>query len=280
MAKKAPRMLYPTQAEADYISLLLKMVHNWQKTIKSYATRFKSVEYQLTRDKMLIMDSWAGDLDALFKQVGFDMQKVNPSPSEIKLALKKASDFNQDEFYKVVYAMMALPTIGIQNWKSALMDDYLSQNVSLVKGLTAEMQKKLEITIREGFKSGKSWETIQEELLNDGLTGGNKKGVLLNAEERAKLIAVDQIGKLNGELVKNSALSIGILGYTWETVRDIRVRDEHNDEQGRKYLFPEAQEQGVSLPAGYSKTQPKDGFPGWAIRCRCWARLDFNWILD
>ena len=76
------------------------------------------------------------------------------------------------------------------------------------------------------------------------------------SDSRAKLIARDQVAKLNGELTKERQTDLGVTGYIWRTVGDERVRDEHADNDGQFFTWD---------------SPPSTGAPGEDIQCRCWA---------
>ena len=75
-------------------------------------------------------------------------------------------------------------------------------------------------------------------------------------EGRAKVIARDQVGKLNGQLTQARQQALGITEYVWRTSRDQRVRDAHADRDGRRFRW---------------STAPADGHPGHPVQCRCVA---------
>jgi SPP1 gp7 family putative phage head morphogenesis protein len=84
-----------------------------------------------------------------------------------------------------------------------------------------------------------------------------KQGLPLNfgtVEGRSKVIARDQIGKLNGRLTELRQANAGIKSYIWRTQLDDSVRDEHADREGVEFQW---------------SSPPSDGHPGEPIACRC-----------
>jgi SPP1 gp7 family putative phage head morphogenesis protein len=75
-------------------------------------------------------------------------------------------------------------------------------------------------------------------------------------EKRAILIATDQVGKLNSQLVQLEQMSQGVEKYKWQTMEDSRVRKQHQSYNQKDFSWSEP---------------PDGGHPGWAIRCRCVA---------
>lgn len=91
--------------------------------------------------------------------------------------------------------------------------------------------------------------------------------VLITLENHARLIARDQISKLNGQLARARQTAAGITSFVWETQKDSRVRPEHRALQGRTFTWADGAN-GV--------------FPGQPIQCRCWARavVDADQVLS
>jgi SPP1 gp7 family putative phage head morphogenesis protein len=95
----------------------------------------------------------------------------------------------------------------------------------------------------------------------------NGQPVMVRAENHAALIARDQIATLNGQLNRARQTAAGITEFVWETMRDDRVRETHEELQGERFTW----------------TDGWDGvFPGEPINCRCWARavVDRDQILS
>lgn len=76
------------------------------------------------------------------------------------------------------------------------------------------------------------------------------------AGSRARLIARDQVSKLNGQVTQHRQQSLGITRYEWSTSNDERVRASHRALDGKVFDW--------SAP-------PAEGHPGQPIQCRCVA---------
>lgn len=85
------------------------------------------------------------------------------------------------------------------------------------------------------------------------------------SESRAKLIARDQVGKFYGALAQTRQQEAGVTSYTWRTVHDNRVREEHAALDGKKFAWAE----GDAI----------EGHPGEAVNCRCEAEPDLDELL-
>ena len=118
--------------------------------------------------------------------------------------------------------------------------------------LPQEAVRGLEKKLVPDFLQGRRPETIAKELQS-----------LLGVDARhARLLARDQIGKLNGHIAEETQAEAGIEEYRWISSRDERVRDLHADLHGFIFRWddpPESGTNGERLP------------PGMPIQCRCFA---------
>lgn len=121
------------------------------------------------------------------------------------------------------------------------------RNVALIKGLTDEVAAKIEVAITDLVTRGASTKEIAAKLTEIGGFGKN----------RAKLIAITEANKFNGELNQIRQTQAGVSRYTWSTVRDKRVRPKHRAREGQTFRWD---------------TPPSGGHPGSEPRCRCIAR--------
>lgn len=128
-------------------------------------------------------------------------------------------------------------------------------NVNLIESLRDDTIKKLETTMLADFQRGLRAEEIAKDLEEyiDPAFG--------NARARANLIARDQIGKLNGQLTQLRQEEIGVERYTWRTMGDSRVRDEHQELNGQVFSWSDP---------------PSVGHPGDDYQCRCYAEPDLS----
>jgi SPP1 gp7 family putative phage head morphogenesis protein len=85
------------------------------------------------------------------------------------------------------------------------------------------------------------------------------------SEGRARFLARDQVGKLNGQLTSQRHQNLGIDSYYWRTMRDIHVRPKHRRREGK--LF------------SYEDRPPEGGLPGEDYGCRCAAEPNLANVL-
>jgi SPP1 gp7 family putative phage head morphogenesis protein len=134
------------------------------------------------------------------------------------------------------------------------MNDYLrlaaARNAGLIKNLSEDAAQRVSRTVIDAAINGTSNAALQETLTQ-------QFGIVDN---RARLIADDQMAKLNSDLNRQRHTQAGITEYTWRTSRDERVRALHRSLDGRVYRYDE--------PTGAENGER----PGQPIRCRCIAQ--------
>ncbi len=85
----------------------------------------------------------------------------------------------------------------------------------------------------------------------------NGEPVSYSLESHSRMIAHDQISKLNAGLNRARQTAAGIKSFKWQTQKDDRVRPAHRRLQSRVFSWDE----------GWNGT-----FPGEPVACRCWAQ--------
>lgn len=134
----------------------------------------------------------------------------------------------------------------------AIHQAWARENVDLITSLDDQFFDDLTVHVQQAVEEGVSTKDLIG-VIRD------RTGV---AESRARLIAVDQIGKLNGQITKQRHLDVGITRYEWSTSDDERVRPMHRALEGTIHSWGSPP---VTNPAGDRND------PGGDYRCRCSA---------
>lgn len=122
---------------------------------------------------------------------------------------------------------------------------WAEENARLVEGLDAFTRQRIFKAVREAGAGSTLRDLIA--LLIEQL-GASRR--------RAALIARDQVGKLAADTARERMERAGVTSYIWRSVDDERTRPEHRKRDGKTFEW--------ALP-------PKDGHPGEAPLCRCYA---------
>lgn len=89
---------------------------------------------------------------------------------------------------------------------------------------------------------------------------------------KARLIARDQVGKLNGALDEYHQLQLGVKKYTWRTMKDGAVRHDHRHLEGTVQRW--------DRPPIVDKKSGRRAHPKGDIQCRCYAEAVLSDLLD
>lgn len=142
------------------------------------------------------------------------------------------------------------------------LQEYLSaasyQNAKLIQSIPAQYLEQVQNIVMTNMRNGMRPSYIEEALVKQfGVT-----------ERRAKLIATDQYGKIQGDMNRIRQVNSGVEYFTWITSQDERVRHSHVGVAKRDVGYGPGVFRWDDLPV-------VDGvptFPGQPVRCRCVAR--------
>src|SRR5262245_9445215 len=165
----------------------------------------------------------------------------------------RVSEWSADQFQKQVQRVIKVNIYDDTSGLAEHLDLFVSDNVKLIKSLTAGHLEDLKGVVTRGARAGLRHEDVALQI-------ERQFGV---AKNRAALIATDQIGKLNGELNQLRQTNLGVRRYRWSTSLDSRVRKDHRHLEG-------SIQEWAKPPVVDSRTGER-GHPGQAIRCRCSA---------
>lgn len=183
---------------------------------------------------------------------------------------KRVTDQQRGELSKQVKAALGVDIVAHDANVPAMLDHFTAENVALIKRIPARLFDDVETRVTRAFASGRRHEDLAKEI-------EKAEGISENA---ARLIARDQIGKLNGQVNASRQQELGITSFRWRTVGDERVR---GDPDG---LYPKAKPSHYERDnKTYSYDDPPNGddgpeLPGEPVNCRCTAEPVFDDLLD
>lgn len=155
-----------------------------------------------------------------------------------------------------------------------LKDDHLNpyftnvidENVGLIRSIADERMPAFKNRLVGMITKDQNVRTIAEAIQKNFRT----------TKTKARLLARDQIGKLNGELNQHRQESIGGKRYRWRTARDLRVRGNPSG------LYPNAKHDHWKREGKIFSwaNPPAGGHPGQDFECRCYAEMVMEDVLD
>lgn len=257
-ARRIPRPGSIRPLERTYASRLLRVVQRVSRALEPLRealpelvrsaendlTRFDSGESERVREliaeiKGNISSSFGvGELDRLGQEMA-----------------KQTTSFGKAQIAKQIKAALGVNVLQRDPNLSSLVESFVTQNVALIESIPEKILTDIESTVLRGIQNGTTSKDIATEL-EDKLEIGKK---------RAKTIARDQIGTLNGQITAVRHQSVGLTHFTWRTANDERVRPTHSSRSGMVYKYSDP---------------PNGELPGVPVNCRCYAEPVFDDILD
>lgn len=232
---------------------IVKSVSRDVNTVVMPVVRNLAPEYQ--RDAAITLDSWVDVLTAALRTV----RQRYESPQFLALVADIARRFvttaNNSNRRRTER------DLGVNIYSdSQTLQDYLAvstaDNVALIKSIPSQYLTQVEsivmANVRAGGRPSNIAKALQQQL---GVT-----------ERRAKMIARDQVNKINSNLASMRIKDVGFKYFKWETSNDERVRDRHEDVSERVTAYGKGVYRFDNLPI-VDQNLPQ--LPGEPIQCRC-----------
>lgn len=255
---KRPRRLRPVRpsrrAELQYKADLLAVVRAMRKAYEQYLQPvLKRTESQYARpskDAALARDGYAADIMAAIDQMSRAMGGIDAMASRLAHTAVQRAGLETE----VQLAQTLTNALGVDMAPTLQMVDVQPQieaatiaNTQLIKSLPDQFVAKLQPMILADVQVGRRYEDLADDI--ETLFGAT--------ENRAKVIARDQMAKVNSTINAAKQQAVGIEKYIWSTAGDERVRDSHAEKEGQEFAWDDP---------------PADtGNPGEDIMCRCVA---------
>lgn len=276
-----PRQLFPHRIEENYASSLLGIVAASRETASHLIAELPRLLDTAGRardhiDSLRRTDvgeaKRAHDLiQAARDRMRFATQRTVTLPLIASVA-RRANAHQREQFARQVKAALgvdlwtprsvdirtdAASSRGVRLDAAAhTVDAFIAHNVSLIKSLGDQPLDEVEGLVARAFSIGTRHETLAKEI-------ERRFDV---ARSSARLIARDQLGKLNGQLAADRQKEIGVKRWEWQTVGDGAVRKTHAALEDNVY--------------SYSGDPQPPFMPGEEVNCRCSPRPIFEEILQ
>lgn len=163
-------------------------------------------------------DSWADDVTSFFDVFRAKWSSFlfrNKVRTDIQRPLSMVESNTTAQFLKNVNKAVGVDVSGMLKREGieAVMTSALQENVTLVTSLPDEYLKRIESIVYSGMQQGRYPTAIAKDLQE--ATGVSWR--------RAKLIARDQVAKINSAVDSERSQNLGIEFYRWSTSNDRRV---------------------------------------------------------
>lgn len=237
------------------ISMELAYLAQLRKLEKALASGYRDIivpalnRTAVTGDAAIVTDADESAFEALRRMMNAMVRSVSGAVREL---LNLESKRHTDTFMRDARKAFGIDLSGVvtEEQLGAQLEAIALRNASLIQSFSDDMVK-----------------FVQQETLKTVLNGTGQKALaktlkdqLAISDNRARLIAADQTGKLTADLNRIRQQQAGIDEYIWRTSHDERVRERHRAIDGKRYKWgePTGAEGGAA--------------PGQPIRCRCSAQ--------
>lgn len=263
-----PAQLPPTRIEDGYAHRLRSHVR--RAIAVAYAPLLRELPGLVSRARAERGDNadWRSDASnsgraasALIRSAHRDMARAlrSVAAGEARGAAKDVDDHVRVQLGGQVRAVLGVGLAGDERIKPVI-GGFVHENIKLITGLTPRLAADIEGAVQRALTTGQLHEDLARVI-------ADRLGI---SERRAELIAIDQVGKLNGQLNIQRQKDLGLAEFIWQTVEDERVRGNplgkypnavpsHYDRNGKRYSMDDP-------PRG---TNGEREYPGTPIRCRC-----------
>ena len=220
LRRKPPRTPEPRQFERKYAAELVAFVREIENEIdRLLIERLPQLHDEATR-----FDSWADDVDEILESVRlFSARRISEIQAGLVLKASELGDWNLRQYKRSIRAVLGVDVLARDANVAEMFSSWVRENVSLIKSIPDQMLTQVEGIAQRGLRSGRSPRDLAKEI----------RGRFGVTESRARLIARDQIGKLNGQITQKRQTDLGVDTYFWQSSNDERVRPTHDAMEGK-----------------------------------------------
>lgn len=256
---------FPENLVREYIRVTDAYMKLLQETVAKHLPKIKAAakrEQELARADDI--QDLAPVIRAVFQEISVELEsRAGAYGLEKKLA--KLANLSRKltikEWKKVCKATLGIDILDdyyLGEFYRESLKKWTEENVDLIKTIPKTALGDMQNIVQDGFKTGKTTTSIVREIQR---TYGVEK-------RHARLIARDQMAKLNADLTKSQQQDAGVEEYVWSTSGDGRVRDRHKALNGKTFSWND--------PPVVDVRTGRRGHPGQDYQCRCVALPKFN----
>ncbi len=269
--RNVPPWLHPRQIERGLAAFFQRLMAEFSRNVTATVIpALPQIEEEAKLEQGRIdgqrADAWpdrVGELMAIL-QIGAT-KRVGTARAEAVDIGQRSSVWNDKEWQKILRRTVGVSLLTEDPGLRTQLRLFADTNANLITKLQDEKIANIRGIIERGFSAGTRHTELAKEI----------RGEVGKAKNRARLIARDQVSKLNGNLTHSRQVQAGIPHYIWQTAADERVRPSHRKMQGKLARWDDASLYAdVSDPTNWKNRSGIDAVelhPGQDIICRCFA---------
>ena len=202
-----------------------------------------------------IGDSWITDMFGKVRTRfnNYIAEVSKPLATKIVIDVLQEVDGQIAEHTKASIGVDLTPFYQASDIQSTV-DKNIDANTALIKSIPSQYLDKVEALVHNALQTGQTNQELAKDIQKLGYS----------TENRARLIARDQMAKVNADINETRQRALGVETYTYMTASDDRVRPLCKSHHGNNYRWD---------------TPPAGGHPGKKIGCRCVALPNYEDIL-
>lgn len=139
--------------------------------------------------------------------------------------------------------------------EQAVLEEWVRSGLDLIVTIPQQQLDSLEATIADQVRRGLSVGDIQSEVID--------RADKVISDRWARVIARDQVGKVNAAITQTMQRRVGVTEYIWRTSGAPNVRESHAAMNGRRVRW--------DTPPEGTGPYGQPAHAGEAIQCACWA---------
>lgn len=235
----------PVAIEASYYRALMGIVRELTNLVSSQLLPVLKQEEPNYIQDAPIDGIIAGIIARIERQAG-DLTTTGESISAAMANRTEA--FNRNRFVASIQEALGVNISDIVTKEVAevSLQASVKANVELIKSIPPQYFERIQKAVAQGLQRQDNFFSIRRGILDVGESTAT----------RAKIIARDQVTKLNAALTEQRQQALGITEYVWRSSSDDRVRPKHRANSGKTFAWADA---------------PSTGHPGSDVLCRCVA---------
>ena len=178
----------------------------------------------------------------------------------------RVAEYHKSQLRKDIKSAIGVDPVFKDKRTDARVRDFARENAKYIKRLPATLHDRVSELVLDAVASGRltggrsrSPDTLRQDL----------EDAFGMSETHAKVIARDQTAKLYSAINHDRQRDLGVTQFTWRTVGDQRVRDEHAELDGEVFDYDDPPE-----------IDGEPTLPGDGVQCRCWADPVLDDLLD
>jgi len=256
--RRPPKWLLPLGIERDYMLDLLAIVARAENELEQrLIAALPSLVQEAASMRPDRLDDFIGHLASILQATRTALELDFPDMAIVaQRVAQRVSAFNREQERRILQSVLSVDVFRAEPWLADQLGLFAAENARLIKSLPEDMLSQVEGIVQRGLASG-----MRPEELAAGVR--ERFGV---ARGRARLIARDQVSKLNANLTELRQRDLGVARYVWRTSRDGRVRESHREKNGQVFEW---------------NSPPVDtGHPGQDFQCRCYAEPVFSDLMQ